>query len=356
MGRKRKHAGPLPKGVAVVKRKGGRVDYYWYPGRNTPAAERLKSQWCKLPSDPTSPLFWSAIEHARRGPVVHEGATAKMIDDYRISPHWAKLSDRTRRDYARYLDDLRSRVGHLDPREIEPHHVAALQDQFAATPSKADHYVAVIRALYRWGIRRGFAKTNPATEIGNIATAEPYQPWPQWAWAMVPRMRRELRIACFLGLYTGQRRGDVLRMQLGHIVDGTHIRVRQGKTGKHLTIRLHADLRPIVDECRAAGRIYLVSREDGTRFTEDQFSAMWGREKRRPELAGFATAQPPIVFHGLRKSATCKLLEAGCTTREVSAVTGMSLAMVEHYSKAVDQLKLGDSAVGKMERAEDKTP
>ena len=38
-----------------------------------------------------------------------------------------------------------------------------------------------------------------------------------------------------------------------------------------------------------------------------------------------------LVFHGLRKSAVVFLVEAGCTTAEVSAITGQSLQMVEHY-------------------------
>jgi integrase len=177
----------------------------------------------------------------------------------------------------------------------------------------------------------------------------PYAPWPQWAWELVPLMRRELRIACFLALYTGQRLGDVLRMQLGHIENG-RVRVQQSKTGKELVIRLHMALRPVIEECRQTGTIYLVARENGSPFTVDQFHAMWGREmspkKKRPTAR---IRREGFVFHGLRKSATCKLLEAGCSAKEVGAVTGMSLAMVEHYSKAVDQLRLGDQAIGKME-------
>ena len=341
----------LPKGVAVVRRSGGRVDYYWYPGRNTPAAQWMRAQWRKLPGDPTSPEFWRAVQTAKEGRAPKDGGIACMIDAYRASPKWGTLALRTRQDYTRYLDAFRSTFGDAEPGDVDRPFVAELRDTFGSTPSKADHYVSVIRALFAWGIERGFARDNPAVGISSLSkdTAEPYAPWPQWAWELVPIMRRELRVACFLGLYTGQRLGDVLRMQLGHIEDG-RVRVRQGKTGKIFPIRLHSELTQVVEECRKNGRIFLVSRQDGTRFSEDQFHAMWGREKKRPELKLFAQARPRLVFHGLRKSATCKLLEAGCTTKEVQSVTGMSLSMVEHYSRAVDQLKLTDSAMGKMER------
>ena len=58
------------------------------------------------------------------------------------------------------------------------------------------------------------------------------------------------------------------------------------------------------------------------------------------------------VFHGLRKSAVVFLLEAGCTDAEVSAITGQSRQMVEHYAKQVNQKKLAAAAVLKWESAE----
>jgi len=58
-----------------------------------------------------------------------------------------------------------------------------------------------------------------------------------------------------------------------------------------------------------------------------------------------------IVIHGLHKSAVVTLLEAGCTTTMVSAVTGQSLQMVEHYARGVNQTKLADAAILAWERA-----
>jgi hypothetical protein len=46
------------------------------------------------------------------------------------------------------------------------------------------------------------------------------------------------------------------------------------------------------------------------------------------------------------------LLEAGCTDLEVSAITGQSRQMVEHYAKQVNQKKLAAAALLKWESAE----
>ena len=350
MGRPRKASVMLPKGVNRIKRRSGRIAYYWHPGRGTADEDRLREQWRRLPDDPDSPEFWQAIRDADEAPPVKPvGGIERMVNEYQRSPRYLGLADATRRDYDRYLADLTTTWGDMDPKAIKPHHVAALRDSFGSTPSKADHYVAIIRTVYAWGIERGHAEFNPAENVSTIAKVEPYEPWPQWAWELVPLMRRELRVACFLALYTGQRLGDILRMQLGH-VDAGRVTVRQSKTRKDMVIKLHSALRPVIDECRENATIFLVSRQDGSPFTVDQFHAMWGREmdpkKNRPAMA---IRQAGLVFHGLRKSAVCKLLEAGCTHKEVAAVTGHSHGMIEHYAKSVDQLKLNEAAMRKME-------
>jgi len=150
-----------------------------------------------------------------------------------------------------------------------------------------------------------------------------------------------------LALYTGQRLGDVLDMHMSRIQDKT-VSVRQEKTDKFLRIPLHRELMPIVEECRQRGSLFLVSRVDGTQFTVDQFHAMWGREMARSETKRIRAEG--YVFHGLRKSATVKLAEAGCTNKQIQAVTGMSLPMIEHYSKEADQLQLAKEAIRKVER------
>jgi integrase len=54
------------------------------------------------------------------------------------------------------------------------------------------------------------------------------------------------RLALVLGLYTCQRRSDVLRMGRQHIHDGI-LSVRQQKTGTELRIPVHPELRGILD-------------------------------------------------------------------------------------------------------------
>src|SRR5262249_32648449 len=121
------------------------------------------------------------------------------------------------------------------------------------------------------------------------------------------------RLVFALLLYTGQRRGDVLRMGAQHIRDGA-VYVKQEKTGIELVIPLHPALAAMV----AAGprdRITLVTTRLGGPFHGSAFSR-WFREQC--EGAGLEHCSA----HGLRKAAARRLAEAGCTAHEIAAITG----------------------------------
>lgn len=331
----------LPSGVHAIKRRSNKVAYYWRPGRGTKKAGKS----VRLPDDPTSSEFWAELERLR-SPAKTIGTLPVMIDAYQASPHYMALASATRREYDRYMAVLKATFSTLDASAIEPRHIAGFRDELGDTPAKANAYVRAIAALYVWGRERGFASSNPADGIKKLKVGE-YDPWPQWAWDIAQKhFRAELRIACSLALYTGQRLGDVLNMKLGDIRENV-VTVRQAKTGKTLQIPLHSELRPLVAECRERGAIYLVSRAKGEPFTVDQFHAAWTREMEKEPHGRIRREN--VVFHGLRKSAAVKLAMAGCTAKEIAAVTGQSLVMVEHYTKAADQLTLATSAMKRIE-------
>ena len=57
---------------------------------------------------------------------------------------------------------------------------------------------------------------------------------------------------------------------------------------------------------------------------------------------------PECVPHGLRKAAARRLAEAGCSSKEIAAITGhKTLAEVERYTREADQERLSKSAIQK---------
>lgn len=57
-------------------------------------------------------------------------------------------------------------------------------------------------------------------------------------------------------------------------------------------------------------------------------------------------------FHGLRKAASVRLAEAGCTPHEIAAITGhASLKEIVRYTATADRKRLAASAMQKMKGA-----
>jgi hypothetical protein len=76
----------------------------------------------------------------------------------------------------------------------------------------------------------------------------------------------------------------------------------------------------------------------GESWTRDGFQTVFRAEVKRIRTTGY-------VFQGYRKNAVNALLMAGRTAKQVSSITGMSLQMVELYSKQIDQERLAIEAM-----------
>jgi integrase len=334
----------LPKHVHRVTWASGTVAYYWQMNRGTAKA----GPRTRLPDNCESPFFWAEIERLRKGVEADKlGTMPQMIDAYMGSPHYAQLAVNTRREYDRHMGALRVATKEYDADEMKASDVAAFRDSMGDTPAKANAYVKAIASLYAWGRQRGFAEANPATGISKLKIGE-YQPWPQWAWeAAQAHFRPEIKTACLLGRYTGQRLGDVLRMRLNDIgPDG--FAVVQQKTGKALHVPVRTELFELIADAKRAGRMHLVSRTDGSPFTVDQFHAMWGREMKRLELKMIRDAG--LSFHGLRKTMTNDGAESGLSPSEIGSISGQTIQIIQHYTKGSDQKRLAKTATEKLER------
>src|SRR5262249_44923285 len=87
------------------------------------------------------------------------------------------------------------------------------------------------------------ARSNPTRRRKRSYDASPRLAWPQSVCKrFVDGASPELATAFALLLYTGQRRGDVCRMRWSDF-DGKFISVVQEKTGEHVHVRVHRDLR-----------------------------------------------------------------------------------------------------------------
>jgi integrase len=155
------------------------------------------------------------------------------------------------------------------------------------------------------------------------------------------------RMAFALFLFTGQRKSDVVRMAWTDIV-GKAIKVVQAKTGAKLTIALHPDLQEILKRWPRT-HVAILTTAFGKPFSVAGFGNMMGDAIRGAGLPA------RCVSHGLRKAAARRLAEAGCSEKQIAAVTGhRTLKEVARYTRAADQERLAAQAVDKL--TEQKTP
>jgi integrase len=273
----------------------------------------------------------------------------ELIRRYEKSPEFVALADNSKRTYSRYLAVanalLRTDRGESPPAAaIEPRDVLRIRDKLALKRGAANATLRAIGAMYAWAINPavGYAKDNPASPVRKFPNEGEHEPWPADlldAALEDPQVRLPVALLYFLG----QRIGDTVKMSRRSL-DGDSIAVVQQKTGTPLLVKMHSRLAAILEADAPRGAVMFLVNEQGKPLTE-------GAVRQRIQLWAKKEHGQHVVPHGLRKNAVNALLEAKCSTAEVSAITGQDLKTIEHYAKKRDQVLLGRSAIAKLEDA-----
>lgn len=266
---------------------------------------------------------------------------ASLIKAYRQSPEFKSLAPRTRAVREVFLNLILSDHGDKHLGKLTRSKVFDIRDAMQDKPGKANNYISCLSVLMDYATKRDWRRDNPCAGVGRLELGE-HEPWPdEVIQKAIGAADPVLRLAIALHYYTGQRITDVCKMTWHDIKDGT-VRVVQQKTGKELWIKLHSDLAKMLgDAAINRDSIHILPTNWRTPFSPHSL-----RNRLRTLMAKIGEN---YVFHGLRKNAVNELLQAGCTTWEVSAITGQSPQMIEHYAKKVDRRSLAERAIGKWE-------
>jgi integrase len=147
-----------------------------------------------------------------------------------------------------------------------------------------------------------------------------------------------------LALWTGQRQGDLLRLSWS-AYDGTHIRLRQSKTGARVVLPVGAPLKAALDAAKKHGPLILTNSLRRP-WTSHGFQASWRIAATKAGIVG-------VTFHDLRGTAVTRLAIVGCTEAEIATITGHSLRDVRSILDANYLHRdpaLAESAIKKLER------
>jgi integrase len=146
----------------------------------------------------------------------------------------------------------------------------------------------------------------------------------------------EMQRALILGLHTGQREGDLLRMPWS-AYDGVRIALRQGKArrsgqlGPLVEIPCTAALRRMLDGMERVSPLILTTKT-GQSLKKRYFARLWDEAMQKAGLQSVSlpgSDQPvELHFHDLRGTAVTLLSESGCTPQQIATITGHSLKTV----------------------------
>ena len=328
----------------IRTKRGGGVYTYFNTGQRDEAGKPVLLR-LPDPSDRAFPAAYAAAcanrtrrEHLEPGEITFN----QLVDLFEKSPHFrSTLAPGSRAIYRRNLERLASLYGKAPAAALSQQTIRRMMDENAHRTGVANGFLGAIGALYSWALKRGHVKINPATGVESFSS-EPIPAWPQAALdAALACDDPRVRVATALLYYTGQRVSDVINMRWSDVATGS-ITLSQQKTGKPLTIPVHRDLAAILAESPREG-LYIITMRDGVRQATRTAVREWLMRWCAPR--GWQ-----VTTHGLRKNAVNALIECGCSTGEVSSITGQSLAMVEHYARERNQVKMAGAAVLKWER------
>jgi integrase len=331
------------KGIHKVKRRlaNGETRLHFYAWRGGPA----------INAKPGTPEFVREYHEAHaKLRQSRAGTLMTIIAQYKAAPEFTRLAPTSRRAYLIYVKLIEDAFGDLPLAALADRRVRGefktWRDSFAATPRKADYAWTTLARIMSFAKDRGMIATNPCEKGGRLYAADRTdRVWgePEIA-ALLAVASNEIKLALVLALWTGQRQGDLLRLPWSSY-DGSHVRFRQSKTGRRVTMPAGAPLKVLLDGTERRSPLILTN-SYGRPWTSDGFRTSWSKACARAGVTG-------LTFHDLRGSAVVRLALAEATVPQIATFTGHSLKDVEaildaHYLGR--DVQLAEAAVLKLEK------
>lgn len=277
-----------------------------------------------------------------------------LLEAWQRSPRWRKLAPSTQRTYATACKHLRG-IHRVPVREITRRHLLDMRDGVVESHGMgaANSFVTVLSLIFNFAVDYEWIEHPPTARLRRDLEMGEIPPWSLDEFALAVRhLPERLRRAVVLAAYTGQRRGDLIKMGWADY-DGRAIRVVQQKSqgAVKLTLPVPPPLKLELDRWRPAV-VDLRGTPVGTILLTDA-GVPWRGGNLSVQMMNHLNKVPGFPegknMHGLRKLAAASLAQAGCSVHEIMAITGhRTLAMVELYTRSVEQAQAAEAAMAKL--------
>jgi integrase len=304
----------------------------------------------KEPFGPGTPAFMRAYHSLIAAPAKARttGTMQQLLNSYQRSPEWARLAPRTKRDYIAAIAKIEAEYAKhpievLEDPKIRPRFLSWRDGMAEASPRQADAVFGVLRIVLEWARDRGLISHNHATRPKKVYRADRSEHlWlPPHIAAIRAVAKPDVLLAFELGLGTGQRKGDLLKLGWSSY-DGARLKFRQGKRRRLVDMPVTQDLKAVLDAAPRTATTILA--RNSKPWGAVNFDHRWRETIVKAGLDG-------LHFHDLRGTACTKLAEAQATPSEIAAMLGWTVTTVNRMLDTYQAMTaaLSDSAVAKLD-------
>lgn len=266
-----------------------------------------------------------------------------LIAAYKRSPAWAALSKSTKTNRTIYLRELQE-IGQIRLKDVVRREILVIRDVIASSRGNgaAAGFIQAAGALFTWGVDNDWLPFSPVHKIRRLVGGH----LPAWtteqAGTALQSVPERLRRVIVLGLYTGQRRGDLCAVKWSDY-DGLTLRFVQQKTKARVVLSVHPDLKTELDTWERKGETILLNARGGS-WAPNTLSKLMPAAL---QALGFPIG---LNIHGMRKLFAAGMADNGATPHEIGANTGhRTLEMIQLYTRSADQRKLSEGSVEKIQ-------
>lgn len=320
-----------------------------------------------LPLPLYSEEFWVAYRKAEEGASAgainctgagaehtKPGSISALIAAYYASAAFTSLAPSTQDAYRNMIEPFRKEHGGKSVAGLKAKHIDAILGEVAKrSKSQAFNLRKRLRMLGALAVTWGYRDDNPVLSAQKIKHKEKgFRPWTE---TDIDKFRKRWqagtpqRIAFEILLHTGLRRSDAVKLGRQHRDGNRHV-VSLKKSGETVTvyIPIHSTLEKHLATISGTCLTYIQTTR-GVARSEKAFTNWIG------EAADDAGLPPNSSPHGLRKACCRRLAEAGCTSAQISAITGQSIAVIERYIRDFNREKAAEVAMASIKDDYDET-
>lgn len=275
------------------------------------------------------------------------GTINDLLARYYRGQEFLGSGDATRMKNRGLLEGFRRDHGKKTVANIQFEHIdAILAAKAQKHPAAARNLRKQLRRLFAFAVKCRMRTDNP---VEHTAPIKPKKDggWKAWGEEDVAQYQARhplgtmARLALELMLWTGNRKGDALRLGRQHIKNGD-FRVFQEKTSKTLVIPIAPALAEAILAMPNNGQLTLITTEYGRPFSVKGFGARMRKWCDEAGLTGLSS-------HGLRKTISERMALSGAGNQGIKSVTGHSGdSEVALYTRSVDQERLAKATMSRL--------